>query len=148
MNEIESVAVVGAGFMGGGIAESAAVAGIPVIVRDVDEASLSRARERIETSLARAVRGGKLDDAHAREARERIELTTDLEAIAEADLVIEAVPEDAAAQALGHGGDRRRGRGRGGRRLQHVLDPDRRARAGGQRSRRACSGCTSSLRCR
>jgi 3-hydroxybutyryl-CoA dehydrogenase len=94
MNEIESVAVVGAGFMGGGIAESAAVAGIPVIVRDVDEASLSRARERIDTSLARAVRGGKLDDAQAREARERIELTTDLEAIAEADLVVEAVPED------------------------------------------------------
>lgn len=94
MNEIESVAVVGAGFMGGGIAESAAVAGIPVIVRDVDEASLSRARERIDTSLARAVRGGKLDDAHAREARERIELTTDLEAIAQADLVVEAVPED------------------------------------------------------
>ena len=95
MNEIESVAVVGAGFMGGGIAESAAVVGIPVIVRDVDEASLSRARERIETSLARAVRGGKLHDAHAREARERIGLTTDLEAIAQADLVIEAVPEDA-----------------------------------------------------
>jgi 3-hydroxybutyryl-CoA dehydrogenase len=94
MNEIESVAVVGGGFMGTGIAESVAVAGMSVIVRDVDEASVGRAGERIETSLARAVRGGKLDDAHAREARERIELTTDLEAIAQADLVVEAVPED------------------------------------------------------
>ncbi len=94
MSEIESVAIVGAGFMGTGIAETAAVAGIPVIIRDVDDASLTRARERIDTSLARAVRGGKLDDAHARAARESIDLTTRLEAIAEADLVIEAVPED------------------------------------------------------
>jgi 3-hydroxybutyryl-CoA dehydrogenase len=95
MREIESAAVVGAGFMGSGIAETVAVAGLPVIVRDVDDASLQRAGERIDASLARAVRGGKLDDAHAREARERIELTTALEAIGQADLVVEAVPEDA-----------------------------------------------------
>jgi 3-hydroxybutyryl-CoA dehydrogenase len=94
MSEIESVAVVGAGFMGAGIAEAAAVAGVPVIVRDVDDGSLSRAGERIEVSLARAVRGGKLDEDAARAARERIELTTHLEAIGEADLVVEAVPED------------------------------------------------------
>jgi 3-hydroxybutyryl-CoA dehydrogenase len=93
MSEIECVAVVGGGFMGTGIAESAAVAGLPVIVRDVDDESLARAGERIETSLAGAVRGGKLDDDHARAARERIELTTSLEAIERADLVIEAVPE-------------------------------------------------------
>jgi 3-hydroxybutyryl-CoA dehydrogenase len=93
-SEIESVAVVGGGFMGTGIAEAVAVAGMPVIVRDVDEASLGRAGERIETSLARAVRGGKLDDDGARAARERIELTTELEAISQADLVVEAVPED------------------------------------------------------
>jgi 3-hydroxybutyryl-CoA dehydrogenase len=92
--EIESVAVVGAGFMGTGIAETVAVAGMPVIVRDVDEASLGRARERITISLARAVRGGKLSESDAGEVRERIELTTDLEAIGPADLVIEAVPED------------------------------------------------------
>jgi 3-hydroxybutyryl-CoA dehydrogenase len=94
MSEIESVAIVGAGFMGGGIAESVAVAGMPVIVRDVDEASLARAGDRIEASLARAVRGGKLDEAHAREVRRGIELTTHLEAIGQADLVVEAVPED------------------------------------------------------
>jgi 3-hydroxybutyryl-CoA dehydrogenase len=90
---IESVAVVGAGFMGTGIAESAAVAGLPVVVRDVDEASLGRARTRLDTSLERAVAGGKLDAAHADVARKRIELTTSLDAIAGADLVIEAVPE-------------------------------------------------------
>ena len=80
--------------MGTGIAEAVAVCGMPVIVRDVDEASVGRAGERIDASLARAVRGGKLDEAGAREARERIELTTELEAIAQADLVVEAVPED------------------------------------------------------
>jgi 3-hydroxybutyryl-CoA dehydrogenase len=93
-SEIESVAVVGGGFMGTGIAESVAVCGLPVIVRDVDQASVARAGERIETSLARAVRGGKLSESDAGAARERIELTTDLEAISQADLVVEAVPED------------------------------------------------------
>jgi len=93
MSEIESVAVVGGGFMGTGIAETVAVAGMPVIVRDVDEESLRRAEGRIEASIARAVRGGKLDDAQARAVRERIELTTHLEAVGEADLVVEAVPE-------------------------------------------------------
>jgi 3-hydroxybutyryl-CoA dehydrogenase len=90
---IESVAVVGGGFMGTGIAESVAVAGLPVVVRDVDEVSLRRARARLDESLARAVKGGKLDAAHADVARGRIDLTTDLSAIAGADLVIEAVPE-------------------------------------------------------
>jgi 3-hydroxybutyryl-CoA dehydrogenase len=94
MSEIESVAVVGAGFMGTGIAESVAVAGMPVIVRDVDDAALGRAGQRLDASIARAVRGGKLDAASAEAVRERIDLTTHLEAISEAGLVIEAVPED------------------------------------------------------
>jgi 3-hydroxybutyryl-CoA dehydrogenase len=91
---IECVAVVGGGLMGTGIAESVAVAGLPVVVRDVDEISLRRARDRIESSLARAVQGGKLDAAHADAARGRIELTTEIDAVAQADLIIEAVPED------------------------------------------------------
>jgi 3-hydroxybutyryl-CoA dehydrogenase len=90
---IESVAVVGGGLMGTGIAESVAVAGLPVVVRDVDEVSIKRAQGRLEASIARAVRGGKLDAAHADVARGRIDLTTDIEAIAGADLVVEAVPE-------------------------------------------------------
>jgi 3-hydroxybutyryl-CoA dehydrogenase len=94
MREIESVAIVGAGFMGGGIAEAVAVCGLPVIVRDVDAAATTRASKRIDASLARAVSGGKLDSAQAVAARERIDLTTRLEAIADSDLVIEAVPED------------------------------------------------------
>ena len=93
-SEIESVAIVGGGFMGTGIAESAAVSGLKVTVRDVDEAALERARVRIDTSLARAVKGGKLDSDRARDARDMIDLTTDLEGIGGADLVLEAVPED------------------------------------------------------
>jgi 3-hydroxybutyryl-CoA dehydrogenase len=91
---IESVAVVGAGFMGAGIAEAVAVAGLPVVLRDIDEPSLERARGRIDSSLERAVAGGKLDEAHADVARNRIELTTEIGAIGGADIVIEAVPED------------------------------------------------------
>src|SRR6188768_1200212 len=60
---IGRIGIVGGGFMGSGIAESAAVAGIGVALIDVDEAALDRSRERIATSLARAVERGKLDDA-------------------------------------------------------------------------------------
>jgi 3-hydroxybutyryl-CoA dehydrogenase len=94
MTEIKSVAVVGAGLMGSGIAEAVAVAGLDVIVRDVDQAAIDRALERIEGSLARAVKGGKLENDGASEIRGRISLTTDLGAIRDADLVVEAVPED------------------------------------------------------
>jgi 3-hydroxybutyryl-CoA dehydrogenase len=90
---IESLAVVGAGLMGSGIAEAAAVAGVPVVLREIDRAALGRARERLEGSLARAVRGGKLQAGDARDALERIEMTTELAQIGAADLVIEAVPE-------------------------------------------------------
>jgi 3-hydroxybutyryl-CoA dehydrogenase len=91
---IESVAVVGAGFMGSGIAESVAIAGLPVILRDIDQRGLERARHGVDRSLDRAVAGGKLDESHAHVARGRIELTTDLARISHAGLVIEAVPED------------------------------------------------------
>ncbi len=94
VSEIGSVAVVGAGFMGSGIAESVAVAGLPVVLCDVDERSVERARARLERSLERAVEGGKLDAAHAAVARERVTLTTAIDAVADADLVIEAVPEE------------------------------------------------------
>ena len=86
--------MVGGGFMGTGIAEAVAVAGLPVIVCDVDQPSLDRARGRLEDSLARAVSGGKLDAAHADVAGSRIEFTTELEQIAAAALVVEAVPEN------------------------------------------------------
>jgi 3-hydroxybutyryl-CoA dehydrogenase len=91
---IESVAVIGGGFMGSGIAESVAVAGLPVVVRDVDEGSILLAHERITASLERAVGRGKLTRDEANAALERIQTTTELGRIAAADLVVEAVPEN------------------------------------------------------
>ena len=90
---INRVGIVGAGFMGTGIAESVAAAGLHVVVRDVDEAALERAREAIERSLHRAVQRGKLSAEDASGLRERIELTTEWQELREADLLIEAVPE-------------------------------------------------------
>ncbi len=90
---VESVAVVGAGFMGAGIAEAVARGGMPVLLRDVEGAAIDLAATRIERSLSRAVEGGKLDRAAAGAATARITLTTELEGIAAADLVVEAVPE-------------------------------------------------------
>jgi 3-hydroxybutyryl-CoA dehydrogenase len=93
-SEIRTVAVVGGGLMGSGIAEAVASAGLEVILRDIDDAGVERAHERIEGSLQRGVRGGKLDENDAAAIRDRIALTTDVARVADADLVVEAVPED------------------------------------------------------
>jgi 3-hydroxybutyryl-CoA dehydrogenase len=94
MPEIESVAVVGGGFMGSGIAESVAIAGLPVTLREPERSLVERARGRVEASIARAVERGKLDARARQEALGRITATTDLRALGEADIVIEAVPEE------------------------------------------------------
>jgi 3-hydroxybutyryl-CoA dehydrogenase len=96
---VEKVAVLGGGLMGSGIAESVARAGIEVTIRDVDEAAVAGAGTRIAASLYRAVSGGKLSSEDAEEMRRRIILTHDFEQIADADLVIEAVPENAELKA-------------------------------------------------
>ncbi len=88
------VGIVGAGFMGSGIAESAARAGLEVVVQEPEAAPLERSRERIETSVARAVRGGKLDEAAAAALHERISWSRDLAALDGVDVVIEAIVED------------------------------------------------------
>ncbi|HEY6760396.1 MAG TPA: 3-hydroxybutyryl-CoA dehydrogenase [Baekduia sp.] len=88
------VGVVGAGFMGSGIAESTARAGIPVVVYEPEEAPLAASRERVDGSLERAVAGGKLDAGAASALLERITWTTDLKAVDGSDVVIEAIVED------------------------------------------------------
>lgn len=92
---VERVAILGGGLMGSGIAESIARAEVPVIVRDVDAVAVDAARRRIEGSLRRAVAGGKLDEDGRDAVLERIEFTSELGDVAAADLVIEAVPENA-----------------------------------------------------
>ena len=96
---VERVAILGGGLMGSGIAESVARAGIPVIVRDVDRTAVGAARQRLDTSLAHAEERGKVDAAGAERIRAAIQLTTELAEIADADLVIEAVPENAELKA-------------------------------------------------
>ena len=90
---IERVGVVGAGLMGAGIAEVAAKAGTDVTVCDINDAAVSAGRSRIETSLQRAVKAGKLDDDAAMAALARVRFVTDIGELADRQLVVEAVRE-------------------------------------------------------
>jgi 3-hydroxybutyryl-CoA dehydrogenase len=94
--DIRTVAVLGCGLMGAGIAQVSAAAGYSTIVRDVDGAQVARGRAAIEKSLAKLVEKGKLASSDRDAALARLSLTTDLAAAAGADLVIEAVTEDLA----------------------------------------------------
>jgi len=90
---IESVAIVGGGFMGAGIAESASIAGVPVMIRELPE-FIDASRARLEKSLGGAVKRGKLDAGQRDAALANITFTSDLKDVAGYDLVIEAVPEN------------------------------------------------------
>ena len=94
MGDVQRVGIVGAGFMGSGIAESAARAGLDVIVHEPDQAPLERSRERIGQSVETAVKRGKVDEADAAALLGRVDWSRDVGALADADLVIEAVTED------------------------------------------------------
>jgi 3-hydroxybutyryl-CoA dehydrogenase len=93
---IERVGVVGCGLMGSGIAEVSARAGLDVIVREIDAGAAEAGLKRLTTSLDRAVRAGKLDEAGRDVTLDRIRLTTDMAELADRQLVIEAVVEDEA----------------------------------------------------
>jgi 3-hydroxybutyryl-CoA dehydrogenase len=90
---IERVGVVGGGLMGAGIAEVVAKSGVDVIVCDINEAAIAAGRARIENSLERAVKAGKLQDDAAMATLARVRFTTDLGEFADRQLVIEAVRE-------------------------------------------------------
>jgi 3-hydroxybutyryl-CoA dehydrogenase len=91
--EIRTVGVVGVGTMGAGIAEVAARTGLDVVAVDVDQAAVEHARATIEASTERALSRGKLTAEQRDALLGRIELVTDIDRLAGADLVIEAVPE-------------------------------------------------------
>ncbi|HTS87578.1 MAG TPA: 3-hydroxyacyl-CoA dehydrogenase family protein [Gemmatimonadales bacterium] len=90
------VGVAGSGLMGSGIAQATAVAGHRTLLRDTAPAQLDKAHAAIRKSLAKLVEKGKLIGEAAEAAQGRIELTTELGALFDADLVIEAIPEDLA----------------------------------------------------
>jgi 3-hydroxybutyryl-CoA dehydrogenase len=91
---ITRVGIVGAGFMGSGIAESAARAGVDVTLHEPEQEPLDRSKGRIEQSVARAVQGGKLTDGDAAQLMDRVAWTTSLDDLGDCDLVVEAVVED------------------------------------------------------
>ena len=87
------LAVVGAGLMGAGIAQVAAVAGHDVVLRDVTNDASARGLDGIKTSLDRFVAKERITAAEVDAALARITTTTDLDAAADADVVVEAVFE-------------------------------------------------------
>ncbi|RQQ23327.1 3-hydroxybutyryl-CoA dehydrogenase [Burkholderia stagnalis] len=91
---IEIVGVIGAGTMGNGIAQTAAVAGLNVVMIDVNEAALAKGVATLKGSLDRLVSKDKLDAALA-----RIETSTDYQRLAVADIVIEAATENVELKA-------------------------------------------------
>ena len=76
MAEVRDIGVVGAGFMGSGIAESAARAGLRVRVYEPSEGPLRLSKGRIEASVERAVRGAKMDEEQASALQKRISFST------------------------------------------------------------------------
>ena len=93
---MQSISVLGCGLMGAGIAQVCATAGYPTLVRDVDQAALARGRASIEKSLGKLVEKAKLSPANRDAALGRLRFTTDLAALRDSDLVLEAVTEDLA----------------------------------------------------
>ena len=94
----QKAGIVGVGTMGAGIAEVLARAGLEVVAVEVDDDGVKRGREHIEHSTERAVRGGKLTEDERDALLGRIHLGTDLSALADADIVIEAIPEQLEAK--------------------------------------------------
>lgn len=94
MSDIRTVGIAGSGTMGAGIAIVAARAGFRTIVYDTRQAALGRARKQTEGFFAKSVQRGKLTQAEVDAILGRLEGTTEIGAMAECDIVIEAVFED------------------------------------------------------
>lgn len=94
LRDIQKIAIIGAGTMGGGIAMNFANAGMPVALLEIDDEALEHGLSIIDRNYAGSVKRGKLSETAAAECRRLIDGVTDYAAIADADLVIEAVFED------------------------------------------------------
>ncbi len=92
--EINTFGVIGAGQMGNGIAQVAAMNGLNVIMHDIEERFVQKGLETITANLKRSVDKGKLDQADMDAALQRIETSVDLKNMAKADFVVEAATEN------------------------------------------------------
>jgi len=94
-DDIEQITVLGAGTMGHGIAEVAALAGYDVVLRDINDDLVTEGYEQIEWSLGKLAEKNRIGEATAEDALERVRPVVDLaEAAGEADVVVEAIVED------------------------------------------------------
>ncbi|HLG19310.1 MAG TPA: 3-hydroxybutyryl-CoA dehydrogenase [Bdellovibrionota bacterium] len=91
---IKTIGVIGAGQMGGGIAQVAAQSGFSVILHDIETEFVEKGMSAIQKNLDRLVQKEKLTAAQKQEALGRIRTTTDLKAMKDADLVVEAATEN------------------------------------------------------
>jgi 3-hydroxybutyryl-CoA dehydrogenase len=91
---IERLGIVGSGIMGSGIAEVAARAGVTVVLRSRKQETADAMVVALDRSLDRQVSRGKLDEGEAKSIRARVSATADLDALADADLVVESIVED------------------------------------------------------
>ena len=87
------IGVVGAGLMGAGIAQVSAVAGHDVVLQDVNDGAVARGRDGIAKSLAKFAEKGKISAEDEQAALARVSTTTELDAMGEVDIVVEAVFE-------------------------------------------------------
>ncbi|KTG07500.1 3-hydroxyacyl-CoA dehydrogenase family protein [Haloferax profundi] len=94
MNELDTIGVVGAGTMGNGIAQVAAMSGYDVVMRDLESEYVERGLSAIDDSLSRFVSKDKLSEEDADAAKDRITGTTELADLAECDFVVEAAVEN------------------------------------------------------
>lgn len=92
--EISKIAVIGAGFMGAGIANVSAQAGVEVVLIDVDQAGADKGKAHAQADLAKRVSRGKMAQDKADEILSRITPTADYSLLADVDLVVEAVFEN------------------------------------------------------
>ncbi|WP_192251392.1 3-hydroxybutyryl-CoA dehydrogenase [Mesorhizobium silamurunense] len=94
MSKIETIGIVGAGQMGGGIAHVAALAGYKVLIHDISSDRIEKGIATVSGNMARQVGSGKLEEKARNEAMARISSATAMADLAAADLVIEAATED------------------------------------------------------
>ncbi len=95
---IERVGVIGAGQMGNGIAHVCSLAGMDVVMEDIDADQLEKARATIEKNMHRQAARGLIKDDQITPAMHRIHLSNGLDAMADRDIVIEAATEDEAVK--------------------------------------------------
>ncbi|WP_408956015.1 3-hydroxyacyl-CoA dehydrogenase family protein [Natroniella sp. ANB-PHB2] len=91
---MDKIAVIGAGTMGSGIAQISAQAGFEVIIRDLKEDYLEKGLTKIKKNLDKATKKGLIDSEEKENVLDNINLTTNIEELADVDLVIEAIVEN------------------------------------------------------